>query len=339
MSEDEEEKTVTFHTKEGVYYLNHMPKGLKNSGATLQRTMDKVVEETLYKLQRVNMKLDPNECAFGMEEGKFLGEEAEGQAVEKFFGKGEQVPQVLEEGGSRDFEARRDLKKSYFLGQGTDGLKKEYSHVDLHMFVNSKLLVDQVEGNREPKKGGVRIYREEVMDATTPFYRFRITHIPKALYPKIEALTGLATIWLGFLNQEVSVGVKTKPSIKAPNKPFEETKNLLKKAILGKSSSTWEDRSGIFTDHKSLQHILDQKELNMRQRRWVELLSDYDCEIRYHPRKENVVADALSRKDKEPIRVHTLVVTVHNNLPEQIRNTQEEACKKENIGTEGFVCE
>ncbi|GJW76202.1 putative reverse transcriptase domain-containing protein [Tanacetum coccineum] len=50
----------------------------------------------------------------------------------------------------------------------------------------------------------------------------------------------------------------------------------------------------VFTDHKSLQHILNQKELNMRQRRWLELLSDYDCEIRYHPGKANVVSDALS---------------------------------------------
>ncbi|GJY32810.1 putative reverse transcriptase domain-containing protein [Tanacetum coccineum] len=47
----------------------------------------------------------------------------------------------------------------------------------------------------------------------------------------------------------------------------------------------------VFTNHKSLQHILDQKELNMRQRRWLELLSDYDSEIRYHPGKANVVAD------------------------------------------------
>nr|GEX32896.1 putative reverse transcriptase domain-containing protein [Tanacetum cinerariifolium] len=50
----------------------------------------------------------------------------------------------------------------------------------------------------------------------------------------------------------------------------------------------------MFTDHKSLQHILDQKELSMRQRRWLELLTDYDCDICYHPGKANVVADALS---------------------------------------------
>ncbi|GJX22541.1 putative reverse transcriptase domain-containing protein [Tanacetum coccineum] len=58
----------------------------------------------------------------------------------------------------------------------------------------------------------------------------------------------------------------------------------------------------MFTDHKSLQHILDQKELNMRQRRWLELLSDYDYDIRYHPEKENVVADALSRKERKNLK-------------------------------------
>ncbi|GJT16573.1 putative reverse transcriptase domain-containing protein [Tanacetum coccineum] len=70
----------------------------------------------------------------------------------------------------------------------------------------------------------------------------------------------------------------------------------------------------VFTDHKSLQHILNQKELNMRQRRWLELLSDYECEIRYHPGKANVVADALSRKERsKPLRTEA-------RKPENIKN-------------------
>ncbi|GJW81771.1 putative reverse transcriptase domain-containing protein [Tanacetum coccineum] len=75
----------------------------------------------------------------------------------------------------------------------------------------------------------------------------------------------------------------------------------------------------VFTDHKSLQHILDQKELNMRQHRWLDLLSDYVCKIRYHPGKENVVADALSRKERlKPLQVRALVMMISLNLPVQI---------------------
>ncbi|GJV83669.1 putative reverse transcriptase domain-containing protein [Tanacetum coccineum] len=91
----------------------------------------------------------------------------------------------------------------------------------------------------------------------------------------------------------------------------------------------------VFTDHKSLQHILDQKELNMRQRHWLELLSDYDCEIRYHSGKANVVADALSRKERiEPLRVRALVMTIGLNLPKQILEAQIEAQKPENFKNE-----
>ncbi|GJR20834.1 putative reverse transcriptase domain-containing protein [Tanacetum coccineum] len=91
----------------------------------------------------------------------------------------------------------------------------------------------------------------------------------------------------------------------------------------------------VFTDHKSLQHILDQKELNMRQRRWLELLSDYDCEIRYHPGKANVVADALSRKERiKPLRVRALVMTIGLDLPKQILEAQIEARKPENLESE-----
>nr|GEZ93533.1 putative reverse transcriptase domain-containing protein [Tanacetum cinerariifolium] len=91
----------------------------------------------------------------------------------------------------------------------------------------------------------------------------------------------------------------------------------------------------MFTDHKILQHILDQKELNMRQRRWLESLSDYDCEIRYHPGKANVVADALSREERiKPLRVRALVMTIGLDLSKQILGAQTEARKPENLKKE-----
>ncbi|GJX00872.1 hypothetical protein Tco_0184785 [Tanacetum coccineum] len=77
------------------------------------------------------------------------------------------------------------------------------------------------------------------------------------------------------------------------------------------------------------------KELNMRQRRWLKLLSDYDCEIRYHPGKANMVADALNRKEMiKPLRVRALVMMIGLNLPVQILNAQIEARKEENYGNE-----
>ncbi|GJW31094.1 putative reverse transcriptase domain-containing protein [Tanacetum coccineum] len=91
----------------------------------------------------------------------------------------------------------------------------------------------------------------------------------------------------------------------------------------------------VFTDHKSLQHILGQKDLNMRQRRWLELLSDYDCKIRYHPGKANVVADALSRKERiKPLRVRALVMSIGLDLPKQILEAQTEERKPEKLKSE-----
>ncbi|GJS37316.1 putative reverse transcriptase domain-containing protein [Tanacetum coccineum] len=85
-------------------------------------------------------------------------------------------------------------------------------------------------------------------------------------------------------------------------------------------------RSVIYTDHKSLQHIFSQKELNMRQRRWIELFSDYDCEIRYHPGKANVVADALSRKERvKPKRVRAMNMTLQLSIKDRILAAQKQA--------------
>ncbi|GJX95388.1 putative reverse transcriptase domain-containing protein [Tanacetum coccineum] len=70
----------------------------------------------------------------------------------------------------------------------------------------------------------------------------------------------------------------------------------------------------------------------MRQRRWIELFSDYDCEIRYHPGKANVVADALSRKERvKPKRVRAMNMTLQSSIKDRILAAQKEACD-ESVG-------
>ncbi|GJZ97168.1 putative reverse transcriptase domain-containing protein [Tanacetum coccineum] len=98
--------------------------------------------------------------------------------------------------------------------------------------------------------------------------------------------------------------------------------------VLMQRGKTWRHylygtNSVIYTDLKSLQHIFDQKELNMRQRRWIDLFSDYDCKIRYHPSKANVVADALSRREQvKPKRVRAMAMTIQSGVKRMILAAQ-----------------
>ncbi|GJV60471.1 putative reverse transcriptase domain-containing protein [Tanacetum coccineum] len=94
-------------------------------------------------------------------------------------------------------------------------------------------------------------------------------------------------------------------------------------------------KSVIYTDHRSLQHIFDQKELNMRQRRWVELFKDYDCEIHHQPGKANVVADALSRKERMKLRLaRAMSMAIHSSNKARILEAQSEASKGVNTPAE-----
>jgi hypothetical protein len=77
-------------------------------------------------------------------------------------------------------------------------------------------------------------------------------------------------------------------------------------------------KSQVYTDHKSLKYIFTPKDLNFRQRRWLELIKDYDLEIHYHPGKANLVADALSRKE----HVHSsFVAQLLDEIIEDFRKT------------------
>ncbi|GJY67783.1 hypothetical protein Tco_0470765 [Tanacetum coccineum] len=97
------------------------------------------------------------------------------------------------------------------------------------------------------------------------------------------------------------------------------------RSFLGLAGYYRRTKSVIYMDHKSLRHIFSLKELNMRQRRWIELFNDYDCEIRYHPGKANVVADVLSRKERvKPNRVRALNITLQSSIKDRILAAQKE---------------
>ncbi|GJT62523.1 reverse transcriptase domain-containing protein [Tanacetum coccineum] len=108
---------------------------------------------------------------------------------------------------------------------------------DLHVFIDSKILVDQVEGSRTPTMEEARKYREDIMDSSALFHKFQITHLPKKLNSKAEVLTGLATIKLEFLNQEVSMGIKTRPSVKVGSDGKEG--KATSKVRMGKPNYNW----------------------------------------------------------------------------------------------------
>ncbi|KAK1648199.1 hypothetical protein QYE76_066004 [Lolium multiflorum] len=88
------------------------------------------------------------------------------------------------------------------------------------------------------------------------------------------------------------------------------------------------NRCEIYSDHKSLKYIFTQKELNMRQRRWLELIKDYDMEIHYHPGKANVVADALSRL---PCQLNSMIAAEQPSLHQEFEQFRME------LVSEGFL--
>ncbi|KAA3465687.1 DNA/RNA polymerases superfamily protein [Gossypium australe] len=102
----------------------------------------------------------------------------------------------------------------------------------------------------------------------------------------------------------------------------------------------YREKSIVYTDHKSLKYLLTQKDLNLRQCRWIELLKDYDCSIEYHPSKANVVADALSRKVVSDLRSMFARLSLYDDgslLAElQVKPTWLEQIKEKQLEDEGL---
>nr|GEW48168.1 reverse transcriptase domain-containing protein [Tanacetum cinerariifolium] len=112
--------------------------------------------------------------------------------------------------------------------------------------------------------------------------------------------------------------IKAVKNWKAPRTPSED--NSCNAPVLALPDRPEDFMSVIYKDHKSLRHIFGQKELSIRQRRWIKLFSDYDCEIYYHSGKANGVADALSRKERvKPKRVRAMNMTLQASIKGDVR--------------------
>nr|GEW10854.1 hypothetical protein [Tanacetum cinerariifolium] len=110
---------------------------------------------------------------------------------------------------------------------------------DLHVYMDLPKLVAQTEGKHAPTMKQERKYTKEIMNAIAPFHRLQITYLPKILISKAEVLTGLATINLEFLNQEVSMGIKTRQSVE---KASDSKKGKAASNVTGaKPNYNWEE--------------------------------------------------------------------------------------------------
>nr|GEU69532.1 hypothetical protein [Tanacetum cinerariifolium] len=206
MADNDEGKTG-FHTKEGEVKGSVVKKFFRQ-GEQVQKTRGANKGETLNLNKELQVKLIPTPRAWRLYLGKEMIEGGSGIRIilvspdEKMHSYA-----IRLKTNASDHAMDCEALLAGLVAFVNKGMK------DLYVIIDSLTLVAHIEGNHTPATEHERKYKEAIMEAKTLFHRFRITHLPKILNSKAKMLTGLATIKLEFLNQEVSVGIKTRPSV------------------------------------------------------------------------------------------------------------------------------
>ncbi|GJR85354.1 putative reverse transcriptase domain-containing protein [Tanacetum coccineum] len=175
------------------------------------------------------------------------------------------------------------------------------------------------------------VYEEDILKTA---FRTRYGHFKLIVIP--FGLTNVPSVFIDLMNQEgsrssfeVSFGAAKEGEVVCQIHEKNYTTHDLELGAVDFALKTWRHylygtKSVIYMDHKSLQHIFDQKELNMRQRKWIELFSDYDCEIRYHLGKANSsIKDKLLAVQNEASKEENTLVEMLRGLDQQMEKIED----------------
>ncbi|XP_071727984.1 uncharacterized protein [Rutidosis leptorrhynchoides] len=234
MAKEDEEKT-SFYTSKGIFCYQKMPFGLKNAGATYQRLVDKAfhkqlgrnleayvddmviksigetdlltnIEETFQTLRSVNMKLNPKNCSFGIEKGRFLG-----FYITK---KGIQARQSRPNQRAQSSNTANNEAEYEALLAGLR-LARDLNIQHLKVFVDSQLVANHVTGTFKARSLTIQQYLAKSKELIKQFKGFEIEHVRRSQNKKADALSKLASITFAHLAKEVVVETLERRSIEA----------------------------------------------------------------------------------------------------------------------------
>ncbi|CAA0824502.1 Uncharacterized mitochondrial protein AtMg00860, partial [Striga hermonthica] len=340
MSPRDEELTA-FRTPKGIYCYKVMPFGLKNAGATYQRAMQRIFDDMLHKSMFVIVFIDDiliysksqkeheehlrvvletlrqeklfakfSKCEFWLQRVFFLGHVITQAGIEVDPSK---VSAIQNWSTPRSpSEVRSFLSLAGYYRRFIEGFSK--FALPLSQLTRKSVKfewTDRCESSFQELKR--RLIAAPVLTIPDPSRSFTIF--------SDASRQGLGCV----LMQDGQVVAYASRQLK-PHEQNYPTHDLELAAVVH-ALKIWRHylyggHCEIFTDHKSLQYIFTQKELNMRQRRWLELVKDYDCSIQYRLGKANVVADVLSRKVRGDL---TYVITQQNPLIQEFARMQLQA--------------